>query len=261
MFILTAVYPTSRISTCLCVNCNLQVADYRILFDDDRYPASGCSLIKSGDRLLITVQRASDAERGIFSLLTQSDDLGATWTEPRPFGPPLAHPETEFQGVGPAHVLDDGTVVACGIYLPKGFDRASGGRGLYRPSDILIGHRAPGADQFSWRRIAAGWCSPCGDRPRAATTGSAACCSQTTAAARSATGRSATSRIRRSARTREVTPVSTTVGERTPIPRPVADDRRIDGDPARLVTHRRTIRQRVICKRRISLSGLFLARS
>ena len=136
--------------------CDLQVTDYRILFDDDRYPASGCSLVKSGDRLLMTVQRASDAERGISSLLTQSDDLGATWTEPRPFGPPLADPDTEFQGVAPAHVLDDGTVVACGIHLAKGFDRASGGRGLYRPSDILIGHRTAGADEFSWNRIAAG---------------------------------------------------------------------------------------------------------
>ena len=136
--------------------CNLQVTDYQILFDDDRYPASGCSLIKSGERLLMTVQRASDAERGISSLLTQRDDLGVTWTEPRPFGPPLADPDTEFQGVAPAHVLDDGTVVACGIYLPKGFDRASGGRGLYRPSDILIGHRAPDADEFYWNRIAAG---------------------------------------------------------------------------------------------------------
>ena len=82
--------------------------------------------------------------------------MGATWTEPRPFGPPLANPETEFQGVAPAHALDDGTVVACGIYVPKGFDRASGGRGLYRPSDILIGHLAPRADEFSWHRIATG---------------------------------------------------------------------------------------------------------
>ena len=136
--------------------CDLQVTDYRVLFDDDRYPSSGCAVVTSGDRLLMTVQRASDAERGISSLLTQSDDLGATWTEPRPFGPPLANPETEFQGVAPAHALDDGTVIACGIYLPKGFDRASGGRGLYRPSDILIGHLDPGADEFSWQRIAAG---------------------------------------------------------------------------------------------------------
>lgn len=136
--------------------CDLQVTDYRVLFDDDRYPASGCAVVKSGDRLTMTVQRASDAEQGISSLLTQSDDLGATWTEPRPFGPPLANPETEFQGVAPAHALDDGTVVACGIYLPKGFDRSLGGRGLYRPSDILIGHRAPDADEFSWNRIPAG---------------------------------------------------------------------------------------------------------
>ena len=135
--------------------CDLQVTDYRVLFDDDRYPASGCAVVRSGDRMLMTVQRASDAERGISALLTRSDDLGTTWTEPRPFGPPLAHPETEFQGVAPAHVLDDGTVVACGIYLPKGFDRSLGGRGLYRPKDILIRHLAPGADEFSWNRIAA----------------------------------------------------------------------------------------------------------
>ena len=63
MFILTAVYPISRISTCLSVNCNLQVADYWILFDDDRYPASGCSLIKSGELMMMTVQRATNAER------------------------------------------------------------------------------------------------------------------------------------------------------------------------------------------------------
>ena len=64
--------------------CDLQVTDYRVLFDDDRYPASGCAVVRSGDRLMMTVQRASDAERGISSLLTQSDDLGATWTEPHP---------------------------------------------------------------------------------------------------------------------------------------------------------------------------------
>ena len=204
--------------------CDLQVTDYRVLFDDDRYPASGCSVVRSGDRRLMTVQRASDAERGISSLLTQSDDLGATWAEPRPFGPPLANPETEFQGVAPAHVLDDGTVVACGIYLPKGFDRASGGRGLYRPSDILIGHRAPDADEF---RVETG--SPLGTflteqfhRSRHLPAGRPAGVHHVGIGrarrqlavrraplgrrrpARSATGRSATSPIRRSARTPEV---------------------------------------------------------
>ena len=87
--------------------CDLQVTDYRILFDDDRYPASGCAVVRSGDRLLMTVQRASDAQRGISSLLTQSDDLGTTWTDPRPFGRPLAHPDTEFQGAA----LPDGRMV------------------------------------------------------------------------------------------------------------------------------------------------------
>ena len=135
---------------------DLLVTDYRILFDDDRYPASGCTLVKTGGRLLMTMQRASDAESGISSVFTQSDDLGATWTEPRPFGPTLTNPDTEFQGAVPSHVLKDGTVVASGIYLPKGYDRASGGRGLYRPCDILIGHRAPDSEEFSWRRIVSG---------------------------------------------------------------------------------------------------------
>ena len=79
--------------------CDLHATDYWVLFDDDQYPVSGCSVVSSGERLLMTVQWANDAERGISSLLTQSDDLGTTWTEPRPFGPPLTNPGTEFQGV------------------------------------------------------------------------------------------------------------------------------------------------------------------
>ena len=144
-----------------------------------------------------------------------------TWAppgaEPRPFGP-LGHPET-VQGVAPRTCWTTGPCVACGIYVPKGFDPVSGGRSLYRPSDILIGHLARGADQFSWHRIATGtflteqliapgialpdggWYSPCADRTHAATTGSAGS-SRTTSVGRSATGRSATNRIRRSARTR-----------------------------------------------------------
>ena len=169
-----------------------------------------CQLQPPGSRLPDPVRRRSVSGQRLLARQERqrAADDGAAGDQRRarhPSGPPLAH---------------DGTVVACGIHLAKGFDRASGGRGLCRPGDILIGHRAPGADQFSWSRIAAGWCSPCGDRPCAATTGGAACCSQTTAAARSATGRSATSRIRRSARTREVTPVSTTVGERASDPAP-----------------------------------------
>ena len=79
--------------------CDLPVTDYWVLFDDDRYPASGCTVVSSGEQLMMTVQWASDAERGISSLLTQSHHPGATWTEPRPFGPPLTNPETEFQRV------------------------------------------------------------------------------------------------------------------------------------------------------------------
>lgn len=56
---------------------------------------------------MVTVQRASDAERGISSLLAQSDDMRTTWTVPHTFGPPLAHSDTDFQGVA----LPDGRMV------------------------------------------------------------------------------------------------------------------------------------------------------
>ena len=130
MFILTAVYPTSRISTCLSVNCNLQVADYRILFDDDRYPASGCSLIKSGERLMMTVQRASDAERG-------------TWSEPDPSGPPLAHPDTNSRASPPRTCWTTEPWSPAASIWRKGFDRRQ--RRARPVSAQRHPHRAPRA--------------------------------------------------------------------------------------------------------------------
>lgn len=104
----------------------------------------------------MNVQRAIDFEKGIASLLTESTDIGATWSDPKPFGPPIEHPDKEFQRISPSHVLSDGTVIACGIFLPSGYDPTTGGRRLFRPSDILIGHRQIGADDFSWNRITSG---------------------------------------------------------------------------------------------------------
>src|SRR5688500_9161545 len=66
------------------VRSKLVVKNYRVLFDGrkDGYQASGGATLFFNNRLMIWFQRASDAEAGIYPLLTESRDQGVTWTKP-----------------------------------------------------------------------------------------------------------------------------------------------------------------------------------
>ena len=135
---------------------HIDVEDYRVFFGMEGYPASGSSCIHDGSMFYMTVLQASDAAGGVSAHLTSSTDDGKTWETPLPIGPALANPGEEFQGISLAHVLADGTLFAVGSHLPKGYKPSSGGHGLYRPGEILLGRRPPNQADFSWDRIPSG---------------------------------------------------------------------------------------------------------
>ena len=101
---------------------------------------------------MMTVQRASDAERGISSLLT-------TWAPP---GLSLVRslaarqPGDRVQGSRPRARAGRGERGRLRHLRTQRASTLSRRGGLYRPIDISIGHRARDADEFSWNRIAAG---------------------------------------------------------------------------------------------------------
>lgn len=135
---------------------NIDVTDYRVLFEREGFPGSGSSCLLAGNRLLLTLNRASDAERGISTFVTESTDMGRTWAEPRPFGPALADPEVEFQGVGMAHVTTEREILACGIHLAHGYEPKKGPSALYRPADILVGRSPIDKLVFTWTSVPSG---------------------------------------------------------------------------------------------------------
>ena len=134
----------------------IDVEEYKVLFEHDDFPASGSSCVHWDGTLAMTVQKASDAEKGISTSYTESSDMGQSWSTPVPFGPPLQDPDTEFQGVGLAHVVGNGTIVAVGVHLSRGYDSSKGPESLYRPCEALIGFRHPGSSEFVWSRYASG---------------------------------------------------------------------------------------------------------
>jgi hypothetical protein len=131
---------------------HLRVAQYRVLFDrqKDGFPASSASCVRRGDRLLLSFQLASDAAAGLRTFLTTSDDGGATWSPPEPFGPVLRDPANEFQGVGLAGVTRAGTDLAVGFHLARGIRTNEDLR--WRPGSALIGRRPAGTRGFAWVR-------------------------------------------------------------------------------------------------------------
>jgi hypothetical protein len=125
----------------------LTVEDYRVLFDRPDFPSSSASCVVREGRLWMAFQMASDTDAGLNTHLTTSDDLGRTWTNPVPFGPPVADLETDFQGANLAHVARDGTFIASGIRIP-GLERDSGEQ--WRPSEIFIGRESAMGKDFEW---------------------------------------------------------------------------------------------------------------
>lgn len=134
---------------------NLTIEDYRIIYDDPAHPASGAACVFHDNALWMTFLKASDAELGLWTSLTRSDDLGQTWSPPVPFGPPIIDPAAEFQGVCVAHSASDGRLIACGFHRPRGITECDDMN--WRPGDALIGRqRAPGSHDFDWTRYPSG---------------------------------------------------------------------------------------------------------
>src|SRR5688572_9533413 len=100
----------------------LTVSDYRVLFDrqDEGFPASAATCAYQRGTLSMAFLEASDGRKGLATMLTESPDLGRTWSEPAPFGPPLSDPATQFQAVTLAGATHAGTLLACGTFLARG---------------------------------------------------------------------------------------------------------------------------------------------
>jgi hypothetical protein len=130
----------------------LVVEDYRVLFDRPDLPSSGAGCVYHDGTLWMAFQKASDSDGGLNSSLISSTDLGRTWSDPVPFGPPVPHPEVDFQGVNIAHVTADGTLIVSGKYLPgAGRDGV-----IWRPSEAILGRRATTDQDFSWTHYPSG---------------------------------------------------------------------------------------------------------
>src|SRR5688500_6240800 len=137
------------------------ISTYRVLFDRqaDGYLASTGSLSLHDGRLTLVFLYASDAARGLPQYRVDSDDLGRTWTEPRPFGPPLTDPEQQHQTVCLVGRTPRGTLIGCGFFLPVGIREDAEHYEqdiLWRPNEALIGRQEAGATEMTWKRYPSG---------------------------------------------------------------------------------------------------------
>ena len=141
----------------------LTVSDYRVLFDrqDQGFPASAATCAYRPGTLSMAFLEASDGRKGLGTMLTESPDLGRTWSEPAPLGPPLSDPATQFQAVNLAGATREGTLLACGTFLARGIREDGEGSDdevAWRPSEALVGRREIGGagGDFGWTRFPSG---------------------------------------------------------------------------------------------------------
>lgn len=140
------------------------VYNYRLFFDRQRegHRASYGSVVPHRDQFLLLFLKASDGAKGQVSKLTRSADAGRTWSNPEPFGPPIA---AEFpdcnQGLNLVTVTKAGTLLSCGYFIPQGI-RENGNHEHYladvawRPCDALVGRQPADQDQMTWTRFPSG---------------------------------------------------------------------------------------------------------
>jgi hypothetical protein len=132
-------------------------SDFRVLFDRNNtgYPASGGSFVYQNGKLSMAFQKASDGDSGLQSSLTESLDLGKTWSQPVPFGPAVADVKTAFQACHFSGVSAKGTLIISGFYNPSGIQTS--GEGInWRPNTALIGRQQRQDQEVHWARYESG---------------------------------------------------------------------------------------------------------
>ena len=133
------------------IRARLNVEEYKVLFEHKDFPASGVSCLYHGGVLSLTVQKASDAARGLSASLTHSADMGRTWSEPVPFGPPMPDRDAGFQGVALGYATGEGCQIAVGCHVPTGVREDHYREDVaWRPSALLVGRKPPGVADFVW---------------------------------------------------------------------------------------------------------------
>ena len=132
-------------------------SDYRVLFDRNSagYPASSGSFVYRDGKLSMVFQKASDGDSGLQASLTESLDLGKTWTQPVPFGPAVVDAKTAFQACHFSGVSAKGTLIISGFFNPSGIQTS--GEGInWRPNTALIGRQPRRDREVEWTRYESG---------------------------------------------------------------------------------------------------------
>jgi hypothetical protein len=132
-------------------------SDYRVLFDRNSagYPASSGSFVYRDGKLSMVFQKASDGDSGLQASLTESLDLGKTWTQPVPFGPAVVDAKTAFQACHFSGVSAKGTLIISGFFSPSGIQTS--GEGInWRPNTALIGCQPRRDREVEWTRYESG---------------------------------------------------------------------------------------------------------
>lgn len=138
---------------------SLQVTGYRVLFDRQKegFPASDVSCSYANGTLSLAFQKASDGARGLRPWVSQTHDLGLTWSEPAAFGPDIDDPANEFLKVSLMTPTTCDTELAVGYHVKRGtHDRPIKGEIAWRPSGVIVGRRATGEKSFQWNRYPTG---------------------------------------------------------------------------------------------------------
>ena len=106
-------------------------------------------------KLSMVFQKASDGDSGLQTSLTESLDLGKTWTQPVPFGPAVVDAKTGFQACHFSGVSAKGTLIISGFFNPSGIQTS--GEGInWRPNTALIGRQPRRDRDVAWTRYESG---------------------------------------------------------------------------------------------------------
>jgi len=144
------------------VTNTLRIRGYRVFFDRqvDGYATIGGSLIREGDELVGVFGSGpfEDDEAGQHPFQVRTADLGRTWSEPAPFGPPVegdrSRQSVSLSLFGPTR---QGTVLTHGCHMQLG-DRAEQFYEdlSFRAYTLLIGRREAGDADFAIQRLPSG---------------------------------------------------------------------------------------------------------
>jgi len=130
----------------------VRITGFSVFFDAQAkgFPSSAGTVARWNGKLLHVFQKASDAAAGLRPSISESNDDGRTWTEPKPWMTEVFTGDPrEFIGLSPFGPTRKGTLLAVGFRTRRAIREGKYKEDVrWRPGEFLIGRMTKGAPKF-----------------------------------------------------------------------------------------------------------------